>query len=86
MIIRENGIVVGKLDDRSLQLIDSTSQKLTDLVDEWRSNGKEVMADSGEERPANVSGDSSRHVPFTTDNLSFYGIQLQIAGFEVQTA
>ena len=43
MIIQENGTMVGKLDDKTLRLTESTSARLTELIDDWKKNGVDIM-------------------------------------------
>jgi len=87
MIIREEGMVVGKLDDASMVLTDVSSDKLAALVKDWQDNG--IVLTVAQEEPleeGQASGDAGRHIPFTAENVYIYRLQLQIAGFEVQTA
>ncbi len=87
MIIREQEIVVGMLDDSSLKLTESTSAKLDELVKDWRENGVILtQAEEGELADGVASNDSSVPVPFTADNLPIFELELWKAGFHVQTA
>ncbi len=85
MIIRENGIVVGKLDEESLQLTESTSAKLTELIDDWKKNGVDIM--QAQEEPleeGQVCGCISINVPFEPKAIHIFENELFIEGFEVQ--
>ncbi len=88
MIIRELGIVVGKIDDKTFKLIDSTSDKLTALVTDWVENGISVMqAQEADLEKGQDSGDV--YVEIRPDEEFFIDVlrnQLLIAGFTVQTA
>lgn len=87
MIIRDQGIVVGMLDDQSLKLTDVASDKLAALVAGWREDGIDTMASQEEPLEGGaISGDRFQHVPFTVENLDLFRIELWKAGFEVQTA
>ena len=88
MIIRELGIVVGKIDDETFKVTDSTSDKLTALITNWVTNGISIL--TGQEEPlakGQASGDV--FVQIKSDNEFFIDVlhtQLLIAGFDVQTA
>lgn len=88
MIVRELGIVVGKIDDDTFELVDSESAKLTGLLKDWTSNGFEVMqAQSGPLEKGQISGDVFINVK--PDEEVFSALlhnQLLINGYEVQTA
>lgn len=88
MIIRDQGIVIGKLDEKTLQLTDSTSARLTKLVEDWRKNGIDTLQAAEEplEEGQGCSGCVSINVPFEPESINFFRTQLLIAGFEVQPA
>ncbi len=85
MIIRENGTVVGKLDDQSLELTESTSARLTELVEDWKKNGVDIL--QAQEEPleeGQVCGCVFINVPFGPKAIHFFENELLIEGFEVQ--
>lgn len=87
MIITESGVVVGKLDERTLELVDVRSARLQQLIDDWRENGFEELApaeipDHLDPRP--VCATTVVVIPFTTDNVGVIENKLLIAGFDVQ--
>ncbi len=85
MIIRENGIVVGKLDEESLQLTEYTSARLTELIDDWRKNGVDIM--QAQEEPlekGQVCGCVFINVSFEPKAIHIFENELIIEGFEVQ--
>jgi len=85
MIIRENGTVVGKLDEESLQLTESTSARLTELIDDWKKNGVDIM--QAQEEPleeGQVCGCVFINVPFEPKAIHIFENELIIEGFEVQ--
>lgn len=87
MIIRENGIVVGMLDDESLKLTDVTSDKLQQLIDGLRKDGiDQAVAQEEPLGTGQASGDAFITLPFTAENIDFIEMELLIAGYEVQTA
>jgi len=88
MIVRELGIVIGKIDDKTFDLIDSESDKLTGLVTDLVKNGINVL--QAQEAPLQ-KGQASGDVEAVITTASEYFIdaletRLLIAGFEVQTA
>lgn len=85
MIIREEGTVVGFLDDTSLKLTDSTSVKLDALIKEWREDGLWIMFPGEESDNEASSNDSSKHLSFTAANLPVFETHLFNAGFDIQT-
>ncbi len=87
MIIQENGTVVGKLDDKTLRLTESTSARLTALIEDWKKNGVDIL--QAQEEPlgeGQVCGCVSVNVPFEPKAIYIFRNQLLIAGFEVETA
>lgn len=84
MIIRENEMVVGMLDERSLKLTEVESVRLQLLVDEWRKEGLARLI-PGEEDDAG-SFDDLVMVPFTSENIALFEVELATQGFDVQTA
>jgi hypothetical protein len=88
MIITEAGRLVGRLEDDTLELSDVRSERLQQLVDDWRENGFAEPAPA--EVPDDYSGPkptcamTSIVIPFTTDNLGVIENKLLIAGFDVQ--
>jgi len=88
MIIRDQGIVVGMLDDKSLKLTDVLSNKLADLIILWKREGVTLRGpgevEEGGRQPQ--SADREMTAEFNTENLPIFVTQLEIAGFEVQTA
>lgn len=88
MIIYENGIVVGQIDDTTFELTESTSVKLTGLVTSMVSKGIEFLQSQPEPlQEGQASGDGL--AVMTADNEFFIDAletKLLIAGFEVQTA
>jgi len=88
MIIRENGIVVGKLDDKTLRLTESTSARLTGLVENWTKNGIEFMSPSEQPLQNGMASADELVVMPPTNEFFIDAIHnhLLIAGFEVQTA
>lgn len=90
MIIRENGIVVGKIDDETLALVEAESERLEALVNDMRANGitfttaGEEPEDVGEEMPASVDG--SITLPYTAENRVPIIRELENFGFDVQTS
>jgi len=85
MIIRENGMVVGKLDDETMDLTDVESARLQTLVDDWRENGIGVLI-APEESVKGALGDSEASFEFDKSMLGAIENQLLIEGFDVQTA
>ena len=87
MIIRENDIVVGMLEDSSLKLTGVTSDKLSELVSKWRKDGIDLLVPPQQElEEGQASLDAFITVPFTSENISVFRNQLLREGFEVQTA
>ncbi len=87
MIIRENGAVVGKLDDKTMALTDVNSDRLQTLVDAWRKNGIEVMTAPPVAAPdEDALGDFETTFPFEASMIGAIENQLLIEGFDVQTA
>ncbi len=87
MIIRENGTVVGKLDEESLRLTESTSAKLTKLVEDWKKNGVDIM--QAQEEPleeGQVCGCVFINVPFEPKAIHIFENELLIAGFDIDMA
>ncbi len=87
MIIRENGTVVGKLHEESLQLTESTSARLTELIENWKKNGVDIM--QAQEEPleeGQVCGCVFINVPFEPKAIHIFENELLIEGFEVQPA
>jgi len=87
MIIRENGTVVGKLHEESLQLTESTSARLTELIEDWKKNGVDIM--QAQEEPleeGQVCGCVFINVPFEPKAIHIFENELLIEGFEVQPA
>ena len=87
MIIRENGTVVGKLHEESLQLTESTSARLTELIEDWKKNGVDIM--QAQEEPleeGQVCGRVFINVPFEPKAIHIFENELLIEGFEVQPA
>lgn len=88
MIISEQGIIVGKLDEETLELVDVRSETLQQLVGDWRENGFEELGPA--EIPDDYSGPkpvcavSMVVIPFATENLDVIENKLLIAGFDVQ--
>ena len=85
MIIRENGAVVGNLDEESLQLTESTSARLTELIEDWKKNGVDIM--QAQEEPleeGQVCGCIFINVPFEPKAIHIFVNKLLIEGFEVQ--
>ena len=87
MIIRENGIVVGKLDDKTLRLAESTSARLTELIEDWKKNGVDVLQPADGPLPEGaICASAVVNVPFEPEAIPVFEHQLPIAGFEVQAA
>jgi len=87
MIIRKSGLVVGKLDDETLRLTESTSARLTELIEDWKRNGVELMQPQEEPlEDGQVCGTVIINVPFEPKAIYIFENQLLIAGFEVQPA
>lgn len=87
MIIIESGIVVGNLDKESMQLTESTSARLTELIDDWNENGVDIM--QAQEEPleeGQVCGCVFINVPFEPKAIHIFENELLIEGFEVQPA
>jgi hypothetical protein len=87
MIVIEQGTVVGKLDEETLALTDVISERLQELVDDWRRNGFEELGPaeiSDHLEPPPVCATALVVIPFTTENLNFIENKLLIAGFDVQ--
>jgi hypothetical protein len=85
MIIREEGIVVGFLDDVSLKLTESTSDRLDELIKEWREDGLWMMMQGEENDNEATSNEAERNIPFTAANLPVFETHLFNEGFDVQT-
>ena len=85
MIIRERGVVVGLLDDESMELTEVESDKLQGLVDDWRKNGMFTLQ-AGTQITKQVSGTVETFLPFASENLGMIENELAKAGFEIQTA
>ena len=87
MIIRENGAVVGKLDDKTLRLTESTSARLTELIEDWKKNGLYLLqAADGPLPEGAICACVDVNVPFEPKAIHIFEHQLLIAGFEVQPA
>ena len=87
MIIIESGIVVGNLDEQSLRLTESTSARLTELIEDWKKNGVYVLqAADGPLPEGAICACVEVNVPFEPKAIHFFEHQLLIAGFEVQPA
>ena len=73
MIIRENGTVIGNLDEESLQLTESTSARLTELIEDWKKNGVDIM--QAQEEPleeGQVCGCVFMNVSFEPKAIHFF--------------
>lgn len=87
MIIRERGLVIGKIDDKTFELIESESDRLTGLVENWVKHGIAIMGPSETLPALAASADSFTVIP-TTDTffIEVLHTELILEGFEVQTA
>jgi len=88
MIIRELGIVVGKIDDATFELTDSTSDKLTGLVDSWKQNGIDILT-AQEEDLQKGQASADLVINIALDHQRFGQVlegELLMEGFDVQTA
>lgn len=86
MIIRDQGIVVGMIDDKSMKLSDSSSERLESLVADWKKKGIYVSHPGDAEAEGLASSDGEMHIKYIPENVAFFRNELWIAGFEVQTA
>lgn len=87
MVISENGIIVGFIDDSTLETEDITSERLESLIQEWKTEGLGLMeAQQGELGEGQASGDLVRNFPWEPKYVNLFIVELENEGFDVQTA
>lgn len=88
MIIRELGMVVGQLDDRTLELTEVESARLESLINDWKKNGFILLAAPAdfEQGKDGIRGDAEQVISFAEAGRGMIENKLLIEGFEIQTA